>query len=130
LALEYFYLVLIAAVGVIQAAVAYNGFRGISFFSHKISAYLFMAVTLGPVLASFFTWNERNPTGVIEGAQQFGLFMLAIVASIGFTLAMSSLLNHWTFRGNDIEHNGLEALKEATFFQAIRYRFNTVMRQR
>ena len=130
MALEYFYSVFVAAVGVIQATVAHNGLRGISFFSQKICSYLFAVFTTGPVLFVFFTWNERNPTGVIEGAQQFGLFMLAIVASIGFTLAMSSLLNHWTFRGNDIEHNGFEALREVTFFQAIRYSFIRFMRKR
>lgn len=123
MAFEYFYLVLIASVGVIQAAVAYNGFRGISFFSRKIYGYLFMVLTLGPVLVAFFTWNERNLTGVIEGREQFYLFMLAIVAAIGFTLVLSSLLKHWSLRKNDIQYDGFEALKEVTFFQALRYRF-------
>lgn len=81
-------------------------------------------------MASFFSWNERNPTGVIEGAQQFGLFMLAIVASIGFTFIVSSVVKHWSLRGNTVRHDGFEALKEVTFFQAIWYRLNTVMRQR
>lgn len=123
MASEYFYLVLVASVGVIQAAVAYNGFRGISFFSRQIYGYLFMALTLGPVLVAFFTWNERNLTGVIEGREQFYLFMLAIVAAIGFTLVLSSLLKHWSLRTNDVLYDGFEALKEVTFFQALRYRF-------
>ena len=123
MAFEYFYLVLIASVGVIQAAAAYNGFRGISFFSRKIFGYLFMALSLGPVLTAFFTWNERNLTGVIEGGEQFCLFMLAIVAAIGFTLVLSSLLKHWSLRTNSIQHDGFEALKEVTFLQALRYRF-------
>jgi len=123
LAFEYFYLVSIAAVGVIQAAVAYNGFRGISFFSRKIYSYLFMILTLSPVLAAFFTWNERNPTGVIEGREQFCFFMLAIVAAIGFTLIVSSLLQYRYLRKNNIRHDGFEALKEVTFFQALRHRY-------
>ncbi len=123
MAFEYFYLVLIASVGVIQAAVAYNGFRGISFFSYKVSAYLFMLVTTSPAMARFFTWNERNDTGVIEGREQFFLFMLAIVAAIGFTLVLSSLLKHWSLRKNNGEFDGFEALKEVTFFQALRHRF-------
>jgi hypothetical protein len=123
LAFEYFYLVLIACVGVIQATVAYNGFRGISFFSCKIYSYLFTIFTLGPVLVAFFTWNERNLTGVIEGREQFYLFMLAIVAAIGFTLVLSSLLNHWSLRKNNIAGDGFETLKEVTFFQAIQYKF-------
>ncbi|MCJ7769003.1 MAG: hypothetical protein MUO92_00795 [Dehalococcoidales bacterium] len=123
MAFEYFYLVFIASVGVIQAAVAYNGFRGISFFSRKIYGYLLMVFTLGPVLVAFFAWNERNITGVIEGREQFYLFMLAIVTAIGFTLVLSSLLKHWSLRTNNVQHDGFEALKEITFFQALRYRF-------
>ena len=123
MAFEYFYLVLIASVGVIQAAVAYNGFKGVSLFYYKVSAYLFALVTAVPVLVSLFYWNERNLTGVIEGREQFYLFMLAIVAAIGFTLVLSSLLKHWSLRMNNIQHDSLEALKEVTFFQALRYRF-------
>ena len=120
---EYFYLVLVAAVGVIQAAVAYNGLKGVSLFYYKTSAYLFALVTAVPVLISLFYWNSRNPTGVIEGREQFCLFMLAIVAAIGFTLVLSSLLKHWSLRTNNVQHDGFEALKEVTFFQALRYRF-------
>jgi hypothetical protein len=130
LALEYFYLSLVASIGVIQAAAACNGLKGILFFSYRVSAYLFMLVTTGPAMAGFFTWNERNATGVIEGREQFCFFLLAIVAAIGFTLAFSSLLKHWSLRGNNIRADGFEALKEVTFFQAIRYRLNTIMRQR
>jgi hypothetical protein len=123
LAFEYFYLVLIASIGVIQAAVAYSGFKGISFFRHKIFSYLFTILTLGPVLGAFFTWNERNLTGVIEGSEQFYLFMLAIVAAIGFTLFLSSLLNHRSIHKNNLQCNGFEALKEVTFYKALRYRY-------
>ncbi len=130
MALEYFYLALVACIGVIQAAAAYNGLSGISFFSYKISAYLFMMVTTAPAMAAFFTWNQRNATGVIEGREQFGLFMLAILAAIGFTLAFSSLVKHWSLRGSEVKSEGLEALGEVTFFQAIRYRFNRVMGRR
>jgi hypothetical protein len=119
---EYFYLVFIAAIGVIQAGVAHNGLRGISFFNRKIYAYFFMLITLGPVITAFFTWNERNPTGVIEGSEQFYLFMLAIVSAIGFTLVLSSFLNHSRLRNNNIVCDGLEGLKEVTFFQALRYK--------
>ena len=126
MALEYFCLVFVASIGVIQAAVAYNGLKGISFFSYRVSAYLFMLVTSGPAMASFFSWNKRNATGVIEGREQFCFFLLAIVVAIGFTLVVSSVVKHWSLRGNDVRADGFDALKEVTFFQAIRHRFNTV----
>jgi NADH:ubiquinone oxidoreductase subunit 2 (subunit N) len=123
LALEYFWLAFIAAVGVLQVVAAYNGLRGVSFFSRKAYGYLFAAFTVGPALALFFTWNLRNPTGIIEGREQFGFFILALAASIGFTLVASSLLNNRRLRGNYARHDGLEALREMTFFQALRDRF-------
>ncbi len=122
LVFEYFYLVFIAAIGAIQAAVALNGLMGISFFNRKIYAYFFMFITLGPVITAFFTWNERNPTGVIEGSEQFYLFMLAIVSAIGFTLVLSSFLKHSSLRNNNVLYDGLEALKQVTFFQALRHK--------
>jgi hypothetical protein len=122
LAFEYFFLVFVAAVGVIQAAAAYNGINGISFFNHKIFAYFFMFITLGSVITAFFSWNERNPTGVIEGGEQFFFFMLAIVSAIGFTLVLSSLIKHWSLHDNNVLNNGLDTLKEVTFFQALRYK--------
>ncbi|MCK5577208.1 MAG: hypothetical protein KAI14_02725 [Dehalococcoidales bacterium] len=123
LAAEYFYLVAIAAIGAIQAAAAYNGLNGISFFRQKVFNYLFALLTVGATLARLFTWNQRNPVGIIEGAQQFSFFMLALVVAIAFTLAVSSLLRHSALQGNHPQHNGLEALREITFFQALWRRY-------
>lgn len=123
LALEYFLLVFVAVVGVLQLVASYNELRGVSFFNRRIYGYLFAAFTVGPVLARFFTWNSRNPTGVIEGREQFSFFLLALVAAIGFTLVASSLLKNRRLRGSYARHDGLEALRETTFFQALRQRF-------
>ncbi|MEE8194148.1 MAG: hypothetical protein V3T73_01430 [Dehalococcoidales bacterium] len=122
LALEYFYLVFLAVVGLLQVVAAYNELRGISFFSRKIYGYLFAAFTGGPALAGFFTWNSRNPTGIIHGGEQFVFFLLALITALSFTLIASSLLNSRRLRGNHVRHDGLEALREVTFFQALWHR--------
>ncbi len=124
LALEYFCLAFVAIVGVFQVVAAYNELRGVSFFSRKIYGYLFAAFTVVPALAGFFTWNLRNPTGIIEGWEQFGFFMLALTAALSFTLVASSLLKNRRLRGNYAQHDGLEALRKVTFFQALRHRFS------
>jgi hypothetical protein len=108
---------------VLQLVASYNELRGVSFFSRKVYGYLFAAFTVGPVLARFFTWNSRNPTGIVEGREQFSFFLLALVAAIGFTLVASSLLNNGRLRGSYVQRDGLEALRETTFFQALRQRF-------
>jgi hypothetical protein len=123
LALGYFSLVFVAAVGVLQVVAAYNELRGVSFFSRKIYGYLFAAFTVGPALAGFFTWNSRNPPGIVQGREQFVFFLLALTAALSFTLVASSLLNNRRLRGNHAQYDGLEALREVTFFQALRHRF-------
>ena len=123
LALEYFGLVFIAIMGVLQIVAAYNNLIGISFFSRKIYSYLFAASTVGPALAGFFTWHLRNPFGVIQGREQFGFFMLALTIALILTLTASSLLKNRYLRGKYTQHDGLAALREVTFFQALRHRF-------
>ena len=123
LALEYFVLVFAASLGVFQAAAAYNGLRGLSFFSRPTWGYLLAALTTGPALVAFFTWNLRNATGVIEGAQQLVLLSLAIMAAYIVTLVASSLLNSSPPTGNAAPPAGIEGFKEAGFFQLLRTRF-------
>ncbi len=123
LALEYFVLVFAASLGVFQAAAAYNGLRGLSFFNRPTWGYLLAALTTGPALAAFFTWNLRNATGVIEGAQQLVLLSLAIMAAYIVTLVAASLLNSSPPAGDTAPPAGIEGFKEAGLFKLLRTRF-------
>jgi hypothetical protein len=49
--------------------------------------------------------------------------MLALTIAFIFTLATSSLLKKKRLQGNYAQQDGLEALREVTFFQALRHRF-------
>jgi hypothetical protein len=82
-------------------------------------SYVFAAVTVGPAMVDFFFWNNRRPTGIIEGPEQAGLFFLSMVTSLIFTLVFGSLVNHWRLRHNHTQGRGLEALKEITWAQAL-----------
>ena len=86
---EYFTMALAAALGVIQAAAAFSGRSRLLFFSRPFQAYLFAALTTGPAMTGFFTWNWRNPTGLIEGSQQFVFFSLACACAIGLSILLS-----------------------------------------
>ena len=76
-----------------------------------------------PALAGIVTWNLGNPPGIVQGREQFVFFLIALIAALSFTLAVSSLLKNRRLRGNHARHDGLEALREVTFFQALRDRF-------
>jgi hypothetical protein len=78
---------------------------------------------IAPVMLAFFTWNYRNPVGIIEGAQQAGLFSLASVAAVAVTLFLGSVFNHSLLRAKERPQSCLDALKERTFFQAIWSRY-------
>jgi hypothetical protein len=121
LSLEYCYLVFIAGVGVLQAAAAYNNLRGLLFNRSKGYTYLFSALAIIPALYYFFTWNKHRATGIIEGSQQAGLFICSIFFALITTLLISSLINH-SLRQHEIHAEGLEVLRDISFFHALRYR--------
>ena len=75
LSVEYFVFIFIAALGIYQLAAAYSGLKGISFFPNKNLGYIFTVIAISPTFIGLFTWNQRNGTGIVEGAQQFGLFV-------------------------------------------------------
>ena len=133
---EYSFLVFVAVLGVIQVAAANSGLRGLLFAPGAVRirfwpfgrrwaltylhfSYLFAAVTILPALGFFFVWNSHNATGIIQGSEQAGLFVLSTAVGGVFSLFASSLINQWRLQNNQTQASGLEALKEITWFQAI-----------
>jgi len=123
LALKYCLAVFIAGVGLYQLAAQRNSLKGILFFRSKTWTVLFACVTIIPALLYFFSWNYRNATGIIEGSQQAALFVGSIAAALFFTLLVSSWLNHSRLPAVKARDTGIEALRTATFLQALRRRY-------
>ena len=124
LPVEYFLLVLFSALAVIQYAVSSAGFRGLMLIQDPMLNRGLATVMSTPTMIALFTWNDRNPVGIIEGAQQAGLFTSASMLAVILVLFLSSILNHHRFSSStEKQVLGLEALKNMTFFQAILKRF-------
>ena len=117
--LNYWLLVFIGVVGVLQLAAVYNNFRGLLFFRVKILSLIFGIIAVGMTLTGFFLWYDLNDI-IIEGSQQTGSFVSAAAAAILFTLIFSSIVNIRRFKSSKPQQDGLETLQESTFFQAIR----------
>ncbi len=117
--LNYCLLVFIAVLGVLQLAAVRNNFRGLLLFPRRIFSLVFAVFAIGFDLFAFFTWNDFN-VYIVEGSQQFASFVLSAAAGIIFTLAGSSLLNYRRLGCDKSQQDGLEALRESTFFQAFR----------
>jgi hypothetical protein len=123
LALAYSLPVFVAGVGVLQAAAAYNGLRGLLFFPRRIFSYMFSVVTIGLALAWLFDWNWHYATGIIQGAQQAEFFLLVMVLALLFTIVVASLINRSRFPEVNEDREGLDALRNQTFFQVLKRRF-------
>lgn len=116
---EYFLMVFCSALGFIQIASAKSRLKGLLVSQKPALNQLIAGILLVPGAFFFFTWNYRNPVGIIEGSQQAGLFSLAVLAAIGATAITASVLNHTQLKSNEAVPSGLEALKSRTFLQAM-----------
>jgi len=126
---QYFIFVFIASVGVLQLIAAGTGLKGILFFKRKALDYLFSFLAIGGSFYWFFQWHNRIDTVMrqtgLEGAQQFLYFCMATFAALVFTLIGSSLLKvrgKGQPKGN---RQGLDALKEMSYFVAVKHSFRS-----
>lgn len=123
LTFEYFILVFVAGLGFLQFAAMKGGLRGIWLSLDPSRNRIYAAILSLPPMLAFFTWNYRNPVGIIEGAQQAGLFSLGAVLSVIFTLVISSLINHKGIKPSGMTAKGLESLKSNTYYQIMKAKF-------
>jgi hypothetical protein len=124
LSLEYGLRVFAAGVGVLQVVAATKGLWGLLFFRRRVFAYIFAFLTITPSLVGFFTWNQRNATGLIQGSEQFGLFIFSMAVAFAFTFFVSSWVNRSRFEHSQVQQEGIEALRGATFLQIMQHRFS------
>ena len=120
-------MVFLAVIGVLQLAAAYNNFRGLLFFPIKILSLIFGIIAVGMSLAGFFFWYDIYDI-VVEGSQQTGSFVFSAGMGIIFTLVLASLVNHRRFNSGKPQQDGMDNLKESTFFQAVRNNGNKKVR--
>jgi hypothetical protein len=92
--LIYSVLVFTAVVGLLQVSSSYNGSLLFTFFKEKYIAVIFAILTTGGSLVAFFTWNYWGQTGVVEGSQQFGLFLLSALVAVVFSASVSLLIRN------------------------------------
>lgn len=129
--LEYATFAFFGALGVVQAAAAANGLRGILFIrgSPRWSA----ALGLVTVVASF-TWyfasaprNVPDTAGGLDGNVQARWLAIAGATAVGFTFLVTSAINHRWGRTPDEELAGMDALRETTFLRALAFRIKRLL---
>ena len=108
-AADYFIMVFVASLGVIQAAASIGGLRGLLVFKHpRISRTLGIALAIGAIVW-FFAVAERNINdyeGGLDSNEQGILFFLAVAAAGILTCALTSPLNKRLRRNRDARQLG------------------------
>lgn len=125
MALDYFVLVFVASLGVYQIVSIYAKLDGICLFKQQWLQYIFGILAIVGAFGWFFTNKERNVQHTVEGAQQLGLFLGAIVASWVVTNILASIIQAKvdTRAGDPSEEKhyklGIENLKTRTLLGSI-----------
>ena len=121
-AADYFIMVTVACVGTIQVAAAVAGLRGLLFLGRTslCKALGVLLIAAGPVL--FFGTAERNLNdyeGGLDANEQAIFFFLGVVAGLGLTVLVSSLLNRRMKGRDDSPRGGLDSLRDSNFAAAL-----------
>jgi hypothetical protein len=125
MALDYFVMVFVASLGVYQIVSIYAKLDGICLFKQRWLQYIFGLLAIVGAFGWFFTSKERNVQHTVEGSQQLGLFLAAIVASWVVTNILASIIQAKvdTRVDNPGEEKhyklGIESLKTRTFLGSI-----------
>lgn len=134
-ALDYFLLVFIAACGIVQIAATYSRLEGLYVFNNRFLNLLAGGALIAGPFVWFFLSEPRNVpdiAGGLNGNQQALLFVAGCLAAVAFTCLGSSLL-HPRLKGPTLprkgEEQGLDTLRRASFFWALRSTFRNLLRQ-
>jgi hypothetical protein len=121
-ATDYFLLVFVSALGVIQIGASFGGLSGLLFLQAPKAAR-----ALGTVLAVapfiwFFATGERNINdyqGGLDAPTQALFFFLGTLAAGGVTFVVSSVVNWRMDGGAPAPEDGMDALRNASWARAL-----------
>ena len=120
---DYLLFIFLASLGVVQLAALKNGLKGLYFIRiPPLNLTIALVLVLGALLWFFFSEPRNLPdTGDgLDGNQQAMFAVAAAVAAVLFTLAATSVINAGFGKGEDKSEVGLEALRRATYYTAMR----------
>lgn len=119
---DYLLLCFLSSMGVLQIAAAYGQLHGLLLLRARApSAALGLLLVLAGFLWFFLPGPRLVPDkdGGLDGNQQSLYFALSAGAALAVTLVLSSLVNRRRFSGRGVG-SGLDALRQATYIQAVR----------
>ena len=132
----YFLMAFLSSIGILQIAVTYAGINGLSLFKRPLVNYSFGALAILGGVALFYATADRTAEPLIsihEGVKWFfgeRETLVAFIAGASTGLVSTILVTSLRKRASSMNHQkvppqGLDALKEMTWLQAIERRFNS-----
>lgn len=122
LAWQYLVLIFVSCVGVLQAAAAYSSLKGLLFIPRRLPSFALAVILVVGAFVWFFRMDDRAPAPgwpILEGGVQTLLFVAGAGLAISFTVLVSSMLRLTADRRPTAKEEGLEALREASYLQAL-----------
>lgn len=119
---DYLLLCFLSSMGVLQIAAAYGRLHGLLLLRARVpSAALGLLLVLAGFLWFFLPGPRLVPDtdGGLNGNRQSLYFALSAGAALAVTFVLSSLVNRRRFSGRGVG-SGLDALRHATYVQAVR----------
>ena len=120
---DYFILILITSLGTLQIAASLGGLRGLLLLRKPLASSIVGAALVVAGFTWYFASAPRN-LGDTEGGRdantQALLFALGSLAAVVVTLLSSSFINAQMKGNSRSPDQGLEALKETSYFTALR----------
>lgn len=126
LAWQYLVFIFVSCVGVLQAAAAYSGLKGLLFVPRRLPSFGLATVLVIGAFLWFFRSGDRAPAPgwpIVAGSQQTMLFAAGAGLALGFTALLSSVLRLTADRQPTPKGEGLEALRERSYLQALLQRW-------
>jgi hypothetical protein len=118
--LAYFILVLIAGLGILQIIADIRNLKSLLFSkSHSLTRAISVILII-LCLVAFFLGEDYFHSAPIQGAEQTGLFSLALFSGLIVTYGIGSLIHRKNIPPDHFTPKGLESMRQITFFQAIR----------
>lgn len=121
-ATDYFLLVFVSALGVIQVGASFGGLRGLLLLQAPKAARALGAVFAIAPFIWFFATDERNigdHQGGLDAPTQALFFFLGTLAAGGVTFVVSSAANWRMDRGAPAPEDGMDALRNASWARAL-----------
>ena len=121
-ATDYFILVFIGTVGVIQVGASLGRLSGLLFLKSLLAARILGLTLVLAAFILFFSTGTRNINdyeGGLDGPTQALFFFLGSSAGVAITFLVSSLVNARMKTSEISPEGGLDALKETNYARAL-----------